>query len=154
MRSHCIPECAAGEEAVAQDGVDLRGCPMPQVCQPVLYSDGDECTEQDLQRHHGQTYTIIDISEQTNDHYEYTLILGQSINQRDTDTDANYFLGNYGHIEGYTEFYINGSGFSCPGNKKRSATIHFVQGTEPALLDSSEPSVCQYEFTFAINCKV
>ena len=56
----------------------------------------DECTEQDLLRHHGETYSIIDISEQNSQLYEYTLILGQSINQRDNITNTIYFLGNYG----------------------------------------------------------
>ena len=81
------------------------------------------------------------------------MILGHSINARDTIDNDNFFLGNYGHMEGGTEFYINGSSLKCTNGKTRSATIKLVQGLEAALLDSREPTECSYEFTFQINCK-
>ena len=32
---HCTPECGEGTEAKAQAGLDIRGCPLPAVCQVI-----------------------------------------------------------------------------------------------------------------------
>jgi len=33
---NCEPECAAGEEAVARDGTDSRGCALSPICAPIV----------------------------------------------------------------------------------------------------------------------
>merc|ERR1712241_901638 len=53
-----------------------------------------------------------------------------------------------------TEFYTNGDGDrGCPEGVQRESTITFIQGEEPELIEASEPSICNYEFVFQINCK-
>ena len=112
----------------------------------------ETCTTEDLIRHHGQTYTISGRTEKnTGNTFEYTLILGDSINQKGSRSGKTNLLGKYDRVEGGTEFYLNGHG--CPNNKNRQATITFVQGEEPKLLSASEPSMCNYEFKFQLNCK-
>ena len=106
-------------------------------------------------RHHGEQFIISDRSGVTGVQYEYELILGQSINQIDTEYGGNYFLGNYESVDDTgTEFYTNGDGDrGCPEGVQRESTITFIQGEEPELIEASEPSICNYEFVFQINCK-
>ena len=97
---------------------------------------------------------ISDRSQVTDVHYEYTLILGESITQRETEGSGTYFLGNYASVDNGTEFYRNGDGDrGCPVGIRRESTITFIQGEEPELIEASEPSICSYEFVFQINCK-
>ena len=114
----------------------------------------ETCTTEDLIRHHeykNRKYTISGRSGHENTLFEYTLILGDSINQKNSKNGKINLLGKYVRVEDGTEFYLNGDG--CPNNLIRQATITFVQGEEPKLLSASEPSMCKYEFKFQINCK-
>ena len=114
----------------------------------------ERCSSEDLARHHGEQFLISDRSQVTDVHYEYTLILGESITQRETEGSGTYFLGNYASVENGTEFYRNGDGDrGCPDGIQRESRITFVQGEEPELIEASEPSICSYEFVFQINCK-
>ena len=105
----------------------------------------DHCTSSDLIRHHGQTYT------DESDKYKYILVLGKSLTQKELSGSGSWLLGNYASGTKGTEIYDNGSG--CGGDIKRQATIIFVQGEKTKLLDDKEPTTCNYEFVFQINCQ-
>ena len=105
----------------------------------------DHCTTSDLIRHHGESYTG------DGDKYKYILVLGKSLTQKQTSGSGSWLLGNYASGTKGMEIYQNGDG--CAGDIKRQATITFVQGEKTKLLDANEPSTCNYEFVFQINCQ-
>ena len=107
----------------------------------------DRCTGTGLIRHHGQEYTLEGKT------YDYKLVLGKSITQKQKTGAGSWLLGNYASGTNDMETYDNGDDINCGGDIKRHATISFRKGENTLVLEENEPSTCNYEFVFQIDCK-
>ncbi|VDO94425.1 unnamed protein product [Soboliphyme baturini] len=85
--------------------------------------------------------------------YVYKLCLFEKATQRSKDTSMETALGSWGKwiTIGEDGFYkmLYEHGAQCWNGPERSTTVDLVCGLENALVASSEPSRCQYAFTFA-----
>ena len=107
----------------------------------------DGCAGTSLIPSHGKEYIL------EGQIYDYKLVVGKSITQKEKPGvgSRSWLIGNYASGTNDTEFYDNGQG--CGGEIKRQATITFVKGEETKVLEENEPSTCNYEYIFQINCK-
>jgi hypothetical protein len=112
-----------------------------------FYYFSDLCSSEDLIHLHGNKYTLIGT------HYEYTIILGKSIEQKEPASYRTFSLGDYSSTGNGIERYRNGDWRHCPSGITREADITFVQGEDMELVDVTEQSICKFEFVIQINCK-
>ena len=115
----------------------------------------EQCTVSGLLRHHGEEYRVSGTSEASGDQYNYAVIIGKSITQVSKGGHGSWLIGKFKRFTGYkdaaTQLYGNGEG--CGSGITRKAKVTFFAGTESQMLEASEPSTCNYEFSMQINCK-